>query len=238
MKIKKSLSIYIPLYNEEEGVKNLYDKLELVEKELKAISNFKIILVDDGSEDNTLINLFKYFQKEKFKIISHDKNKNLGGFLKTAIEDCETEYISFLDSDCSYSPQLLVGMFKKSLEGFDIVNASPYHPKGSVKDVGKIRLFLSKSINYIYGLIIKKKIYTTSSICKIYKTELVKKIDITRDNFVAITELFTKSSTFTNKIYEFPCELTPREYGKSKMNLSSNIFDHIKYLMNLIRYIN
>ena len=81
MKIKKSLSIYIPLYNEEEGVKNLYDKLELVEKELKAISNFKIILVDDGSEDNTLINLFKYFQKEKFKVISHDKNKNLGGFL-------------------------------------------------------------------------------------------------------------------------------------------------------------
>ena len=114
----------------------------------------------------------------------------------------------------------------------------PYHPKGSVKDVGKIRLFLSKSINYIYGLIIKKKIYTTSSICKIYKTELVKKVDITRDNFVAITELFTKSLTFTDKIYEFPCEFTPREYGNSKMNLSSNIFDHMKYLINLLRYIN
>ena len=238
MKTKTTLSIYIPLYNEEEGIKNLSEKLQVLDKELDSICYFKIIFVDDGSEDSTLEKLQKYFNSEKFKIISHGENKNLGGFLKTAISDCDSDYISFLDSDCSYSPELLVGMFKESLGGFDIVNASPYHPKGSVKDVGKIRLFLSKSINYIYGLIIKKKIYTTSSICKIYKTELVKKVDITRDNFVAITELFTKSLTFTDKIYEFPCELTPREYGKSKMNLSSNIFDHMKYLINLLRYIN
>ncbi len=238
MKTKKTLSIYIPLYNEEEGVKNLSDKLQLIEKELESICSFKIILVDDGSEDNTLTKLHNYFNNEKFKIISHGENKNLGGFLKTAISDCEADYISFLDSDCSYSPKLLVRMFEKSLEGFDIVNASPYHPKGNVIGVGKFRLFLSKSINYIYGIILKKKVYTTSSICKIYKTELTKKTSISRENFVAITELFTKSLTLTNSVYEFPCELVPREYGKSKMNLSSNIFDHIKYLVHLIRFIN
>ncbi len=237
MDSQKSLSIYIPLYNEEEGVENLSIKLKLVEKELGVVSKFKIILIDDGSTDNTLKKLHHFFSAEKYKILSHKENKNLGGFLKTALSDCETEYISFLDSDCSYSPQLLVSMFKKSLEGFQIVSASPYHPNGNVKDVGEIRLFLSKSINYIYGIILKRKIYTTSSICKIYETELAKKINITRDNFVAITELFTKSLTLTNKIYEYPCELKPREYGKSKMNIFSNIFDHIKYLFHLYKFI-
>ena len=237
MENQKSLSIYIPLYNEEEGIENLSAKLKLIENELGVISKFKIILVDDGSTDDTLKKLHQFFDQKKYKILSHIENENLGGFLKTALTDCETEYISFLDSDCSYSPQLLVNMFKKSLEGFEIVNASPYHPNGSVEDVGEIRLFLSKSINYIYGIILKKRIYTTSSICKIYKTELAKKINLTRDNFVAITELFTKSLTLTNKIYEYPCELRPRQYGKSKMNVFSNIFDHIKYLFHLYRFI-
>ena len=237
MMTKKTLTIYIPLYNEEDGVENLYNKLKLVENKLENYTEYTIVLVDDGSEDNTLQKLYEFFDNDKFKIISHNKNLNLGGFLVTSLLDCESEYISFLDSDCSYSPELLVNMFQKIMEGYEVVNASPYHPEGNVLNVGRLRLFLSKSINYIYGLILNKNIYTTSSICKIYKTEIAKNVKITRKNFVAITELFTKTLVLTDNIYEYPCELKPREYGKSKMNVFSNIFDHIKYLAHLYRFI-
>ena len=127
-------------------------------------------------------------------------------------------------------------MFEKSLEGYDIVNASPYHPDGLVVGVGKIRLFLSRSVNKVYRIISRKNFYTTSSICKIYKTEVIKNITITRKNFVAVTELFTKAILSANSIIDYPCSLTTRIYGVSKLNIYSNIYDHINYIFYYLIY--
>ena len=238
VKNKTSLGIYIPLFNEEDGVKQLHLELNKLIHELFNKCVVEIVLIDDGSKDKTLQLLNKYFSEAPFKIIEHKENKNLGGFLKTAINDCNHDYIAFLDSDCTYSPTLINTMFEKSLEGYDIVNASPYHPDGLVEGLGKIRLFLSKSVNYIYRLISRKNFYTTSSICKIYKTEIIKNITITRKNFVAISELFTKAVLSTNKILDYPCLLSTRTYGVSKLNIYSNIYDHINYILHYLTYKN
>lgn len=233
---KINLSIYIPLFNEEDGVEYLKKELSSVLESIKSLSNLRIILVNDGSTDKTPQLIEKFFTGEDYKIIHHEKNKNLGGFLKTALKDCKTEYIGFLDSDCTYHPKLMIEMILKIQDGYEIINASPYHPEGGVQNVGKVRLFLSRSINKIYKIISRKNFYTTSSICKIYKTNLVKDINLTRKNFVSVTELFTKSVLRTEKIYEFPCVLNARIYGTSKMNVLENIKDHIKYLFHYLKY--
>ena len=120
--------------------------------------------------------------------------------------------------------------------GYDIVNASPYHPNGEVVGVGKVRLFLSKSVNLVYRFISRKNFYTTSSICKIYKTELAKSVKITRKNFVSVSELFTKSILSTDKVIDYPCTLSTRQYGTSKLDIYSNIFDHLKYIFHYGTY--
>lgn len=233
---KIDFSLYIPLFNEEDGVLHLKNELEKSIEKLVELAYLKIILVNDGSTDNTQNLLEKYFKESYYKIIQHEKNKNLGGFLKTSIEDCTTDYIGFLDSDCTYNPELLINMLNRIYDGYEIVNASPYHPEGIVENVGSIRLFLSKTINKVYKLISKKNFFTTSSICKIYKTNIVNDIEITRRNFVSITELFTKSALKTEKIFEFPCKLSARMYGVSKMNVYYNIFEHLKYLVHYLGY--
>ena len=234
--MKNSLGIYIPLYNEEEGIDHLESELAKLELLLKDKCNYEIILIDDGSIDNTLELLKEKFNKKLYRVISHSENKNLGGFLKTSIKDCQKDFIAFLDSDCTYNPSLLNEMYDLSLDGFSVVNASPYHPKGIVVGVGKIRLFLSKSVNRVYRIISGKDFYTTSSICKIYKTELIKKIPITRKNFIAVTELFTKCMLITNKGIDFPCTLSTRLFGVSKLDIYSNIIDHIKYIVHFVAY--
>lgn len=233
---KIDFSLYIPLFNEEDGILLLKNELEKSIEKLSELTYLKIILVNDGSVDNTQSLLEENFKESIYKIIQHDENKNLGGFLKTSINDCTTDYIGFLDSDCTYHPELLVNMLTKICEGYEIVNASPYHPEGIVENVGGIRLFLSKTINKVYKLISKKNFFTTSSICKIYKTDIINDIKITRRNFVSVTELFTKSVLKTEKIFEFPCKLSARMYGVSKMNVYSNIFDHLKYLIHYLGY--
>lgn len=232
--MKNSLAIYIPLYNEEEGIANLKLELKKLQFQLAKKCDFEIILVDDGSTDNTLNLLNENFNEQPFKIITHTNNKNLGGFLKTAINDCQKDFIAFLDSDCTYKPRMINDMYELSLKGHEIVNASPYHPEGKVVGVEKTRLFLSKSINLVYRFIIRKNFYTTSSICKIYKTDLVKSVIITRKNFIAISELFTKCILVNDTCIDYPCTLTVRQYGYSKLDIYSNVIDHIKYLFHFL----
>ena len=124
-------------------------------------------------------------------------------------------------------------MLDKIEEGYEIVNASPWHPDGEVIGLSKFREFISKSANFIYRLILRKKIYTSSSICKIYKFDCIKDIKITNDGFVAVTELFSKALLKNNKFFEFPCLLTVRQYGSSKINITNTFFEHIKYMIKL-----
>ena len=234
----KSLSVFVPLFNEEEGVENLSKELEKLEKSVKQLCRLKVYLVNDGSTDQTGDLLKKFFDtKENYQIIKHDSNRNLGGFLKTSIENCSSDFIGFLDSDCSYTPDLVSKMFEETLKGYDIVNASPYHPDGNVVGVEKSRLALSKIINKYYGRLLGKNIHTTSSICKIYNFNIVKDIEITRENFVSITELFLKALHKESSFIEFPCTLMPREYGNSKMKVLNTIIDHVKFIMYLKDYL-
>ena len=88
---------------------------------------------------------------------------------------------------------------------FDIVSASPYHPKGKTEGVGVIRKLISKTANGIYSFILKEDIYTFTSLLKIYRLENVKNIKIETFGFVSVTELYVKSIINGASYYDFPC---------------------------------
>ena len=136
--MNSSLTIAVPLYNEEAGIKNLHDILKPIIQELQLNRRIETILVNDGSTDNSEKLLYQYFSKiPKVKIINHEKNLNLGGFLNTIIKNCETEFVVFLDSDCTFDPNYIFDMLKLIDDGTDIINGSPYHPDGRIDGVKK-----------------------------------------------------------------------------------------------------
>ena len=86
-----SLTIAVPLYNEEAGIENLHNELMPVVKEIRKYRDVGILLVNDGSSDNTQDLLEKFFLETKnCKIIKHTSNLNLDGFFRTSIKTCET----------------------------------------------------------------------------------------------------------------------------------------------------
>tara|TARA_B100000900_G_scaffold331128_1_gene291767 strand:- start:1875 stop:2603 length:729 start_codon:yes stop_codon:yes gene_type:complete len=228
-----SLTVAIPLYNESATIPYLKSRLDLM-LEKSNYNNLKILFVDDGSSDDTFQLLTNYFSRlDNCKIVKHEINQNLNGFLKTVIELCDTEFVVFLDSDCTFDPLNIFEMVELLQPNIDIVNGSPYHPHGTVEGVKKGRLLISNGANFIYKLLINKDVYTYTSIFKMYRTSKIKNINLNTPGFVSVSELFIKCILNGAKVVEYPCTLSIRKYGDSKIRIVNSIKNHVQFMSRL-----
>ena len=228
-----SLTVAIPLYNESATIPYLKSRLDLM-LEKSNHNNLKILFVDDGSSDDTFQLLTDNFSSlDNCKIVKHEINQNLNGFLKTVIELCDTEFVVFLDSDCTFDPLNIFEMVELLQPNIDIVNGSPYHPHGTVEGVKKGRLIISNGANFIYKLLINKDVYTYTSIFKMYRTAKIKKINLNTPGFVSVSELFIKCILNGANVVEYPCTLSIRKYGDSKIRIVNSIKNHVQFMSRL-----
>ena len=107
---KPDVTIIIPAYNEEEGIADVITQLKEVSE------NYEILVVDDGSTDNT----YKLATDTGVKVICHPYNKGYGAALKTGIRNAEADIVLFMDADGQHQP----GDIKKLIqyiEEYDMV---------------------------------------------------------------------------------------------------------------------
>lgn len=112
------VSIIIPVYQVENYLERAVDSVlaqTLKEKE--------IILVDDGSEDNSPLLCDRYAREyPEFIRVIHKENEGLGLARNTGVEAARGEYIAFLDSDDTVEPQMYEALYDKAIEGnYDLV---------------------------------------------------------------------------------------------------------------------
>ena len=89
-------SFVIPTYNRSEKVRRAIDSI-LVQKNWSDCS--EIIIVDDGSTDDTERSLQKYLKYDQIKLIKHDVNCGVAQAKNTGIEHAQNKYAVLLDSD-------------------------------------------------------------------------------------------------------------------------------------------
>ncbi len=98
----EKLSVFLPAYNEEANlqrtVKNVIENLQ------KNVSEWEIVIVDDGSKDKTgeiADQLAK--ENKKISVIHHSPNRGYGGAFKSGLYGCKYPWISFIDSDGQFN---------------------------------------------------------------------------------------------------------------------------------------
>ena len=103
------LSIIIPAYNEEGNIKKLY---ESIIKALKKI-NYEIIFINDGSVDNTDIELVKLYDTDKkhIRIISFSRNFGKDAAIYAGLEYANGKYTAIIDADMQQDPKYLLEMY-------------------------------------------------------------------------------------------------------------------------------
>jgi glycosyltransferase involved in cell wall biosynthesis len=130
------VSIIIPSYNRAEKI---IDALKSIQ--MQTYSNYEIIVVDDGSKDNTVEKLQPLVSKNKhLRLIKHEKNKGAQAARNTGIRAAKGEWIAFLDSD----DQWLEESLKQRMAIAKQLNVSVVHSNAYILHEGK-----SKEIYYV-----------------------------------------------------------------------------------------
>ena len=120
----KSLSIVIPCYNEEEVIKDSYLFLiNIIENNLsKIISHYEIVLVNNGSNDNTLEKM-KELQSLNKNIVIVDLRNNFGyqGSISAGLHHASKDMIVTIDADLQDDPKKIKEMIEMHYKGYDLV---------------------------------------------------------------------------------------------------------------------
>ena len=93
------LSVFFPCYNEEKNIQNTFNKALPIIK--KVASKWEIILINDGSKDNTatVLEKIKSEYPKNVKIITHSPNRGYGAAFKSGFYNAKYQWIAFTDAD-------------------------------------------------------------------------------------------------------------------------------------------
>lgn len=109
-----SLSVFFPAYNEQANIKNTVEEAQAVLESLK-LKNYEIIVVNDGSKDQTgeiVENLVK--KNSHIKLITHNPNKGYGEAIKSGLYNSKFDWITFTDSDGQFDFSEVVNLIDRA----------------------------------------------------------------------------------------------------------------------------
>lgn len=144
------LWIILPAYNEENSIPMMFPKIR--DYFQQANMEYQIVIVDDGSTDNTVL-ILRALQKEfPLHIVCHPFNRGLGETERDAFEyvaaNAQNSDIAIrLDCDDTHEPFYIQALLDKIQEGFDVVNTSRFQPGGGQKGVSTYRALISYAAN-------------------------------------------------------------------------------------------
>ena len=224
-KARKMVSLVIPAFNEEAI---LIQNLQIVCNYMKGLEqkyDWEIVLVNDGSKDNTGM-LADDFAKEnlRVRVIHHIVNLNLGNALKTGFAQAKGDYTIVLDLDLSYNENHIEQILE-TLEATQahVVIASPYMKGGKVTAVPFLRKFLSRYVNKFMRMAAQEKYYTYTAMVRGYQTNFIKTLNLKTKDYEVSPEILYKAMILRARIVEIPAHLDWSEQNKFKGKRTSSI---------------
>lgn len=199
------ISIVIPAYNEEENLPILFE--ELAKLVASGKTDYEVVLVDDGSTDETYRVATKYREKYSFlRIAHHSRRRGITDALLTGFRIAKGDIFVFFPADLQYSPKDIPKLVHGIEEGCDIMcgwKVGAYEKK-----------FVSSIYNYLSRKLFHIPIHDLNSI-KAFKRDVVEKIPWRKDWHRYMVVMAYENGF---EVDEVKVQLYPRRYGKSKLS--------------------
>ncbi|MFA4849644.1 MAG: glycosyltransferase family 2 protein [Methanoregula sp.] len=234
------ISIIIPLFNEAENARLYPERLFPVAGPImeRYGETCEYILVDDGSRDTTLAELNKLKELQKnVVVVFHGVNKGMGVAVRTGLARSKGDLVIMMDSDLTYRPEDIEKLLAAYREtGADCISASPYRGKDLAKEISSpFRLFISKSVNFLYRVLLQDDLTCVSGIFRLYKKKSLDELTLESENFEICAEIISKLILNGNSVHEIGVKVYTREFGESKLNVKKEIINNLRILSKIFK---
>lgn len=207
---KPLVTVVVPAYNEGEIIERSLNTLCRYMESLENLYRWELIVVDDGSTDDTAM-VAEAFAKtrENIFVLHHVINSRLGQALRTAFRYCKGDFVVTLDIDLSYSPEHIEKMLDKIVQTkAQIVLASPYMKGGNVSNVPWTRRKLSLWANRFLSFTAKGgNLSTLTGMVRGYEGEFLRSLNLKAMDTEINAEIIYKAMLLRARIVEVPAQL-------------------------------
>ncbi len=230
-----SLAVVIPMFNEEAAagncVRQVCDVLRLLP------NRCLLIVVNDGSRDQTaeVLRREESEAKHPLLVVTHERNSGYGAALRTGIlsaAQAGLDYVLFMDSDLTNSPQDIPRFLPKMAEGIDVIKATRYSGGGAMAGVPKYRVLISTAGNIVARALFRLPLHDCTNGFRCCKTSLLVRMRLTENRFPIIMEELYWCKYLAKTFAEIPVLLTARtgDVKKTSFQYKPKVFyDYLKY---------
>ena len=221
-----AVSIVIPAYNEEKAVGSVIDQIISIME--KADFLYEIIVVDDGSTDNTV----QIIQERAVQLVRHPFNKGYGAALKTGMRKAKYDTIAIIDADGTYPAEELPKL-ASGIGEWDMVVGARVGKDAEVSPLRKVaKGFLTRLANYLVGT----PIPDLNSGLRVFKKDIAMQFY----NILPSGFSFTLTITLALLSNDYLVQYVPTRYhkrvGKSKIRPIRDTLGFLQLIIRTVMY--
>jgi glycosyltransferase involved in cell wall biosynthesis len=229
MRPRPSVSLVIPMFNEEENIEHAVDfAVDALERHA---GDYEIVVVDDASEDRSAEIVARLAAANpRIRLLRHEVNRKLGASLKTGFAAACKDLVLYMDADLPFDPDV-VGRAIQALQVTRADLIAGYRLDRTTE--GLTRTVYSYLYNSLIGLLFGWPHRDINFSFKLIRREVLEAIDLKSEGSLIDAELIVKAKNLGFVIQQLGLDYFPRTRGRSTLSSPAVILKIFRELFTL-----